>query len=105
MSDVIDVTQLLEKMQGGDRETLDRLLPAVYGELREVASRELRRERADHTLGATAMVHEAYLKLVKLDRVDWEGRAHFFGAAAVAMRRGGPCPDRGRGRCRHRAAR
>ncbi|MEJ2539079.1 MAG: sigma-70 family RNA polymerase sigma factor [Gemmatimonadota bacterium] len=82
-----DVTQALTDLAGGDPEALDRLLPVVYDELRAIARRELRRERADHTLNATALVHEAYLKLVQLDRIDWDGRSHFFGAAAQAMRR------------------
>jgi RNA polymerase sigma factor (TIGR02999 family) len=82
-----DITQTLLDIAGGDREALDQLLPIVYGELRGIARRELYRERPDHTLNATALVHEAYLKLVQLDRIDWEGRAHFFGAAASAMRR------------------
>lgn len=82
-----DVTRLLTDLAGGDREAMDRLLPAVYEQLRQMARRELMRERADHTLNATAIVHEAYLRLVQLDRVSWEGRAHFFGAAASAMRR------------------
>jgi len=82
-----DITQTLLDIAGGDREALDQLLPIVYGELRGIARRELYRERPDHTLNATALVHEAYLKLVQLDRIDWDGRAHFFGAAASAMRR------------------
>jgi RNA polymerase sigma factor (TIGR02999 family) len=82
-----DVTQALTDLTAGDPEALDRLLPVVYEHLRTIARRELRRERPDHTLNATALVHEAYLRLVQLDRIDWEGRAHFFGAAANAMRR------------------
>ena len=87
MSKDIDVTQVLSEMAGGDPEAIDRLLPVVYENLRDLARREMRRERQDHTLSATAMVHEAYLRLVQLDNVSWEGRAHFFGAAAMAMRR------------------
>ena len=87
MNQDIDVTQVLSEMAGGDPEAIDRLLPVVYENLRDLARREMRRERQDHTLSATAMVHEAYLRLVQLDNVSWEGRAHFFGAAAVAMRR------------------
>jgi RNA polymerase sigma factor (TIGR02999 family) len=82
-----DVTQVLTDLAAGDVEALDRLLPVVYDHLRGIAQRELRRERRDHTLNATALVHEAYLRLVQLDRISWEGRAHFFGAAATAMRR------------------
>jgi RNA polymerase sigma-70 factor (ECF subfamily) len=82
-----DVTQVLMEFSAGDREAMDRLLPMVYDHLRRMAERQLRGERADHTLNATALVHEAYLKLVQLDRIDWRGRAHFFGAAAQSMRR------------------
>jgi len=81
------VTQALLDLGGGNREALDRLLPLVYEHMRGLAQRELRRERLDHTLSPTALVHEAYLKLVQLDRIDWRGRAHFFGACAQAMRR------------------
>jgi RNA polymerase sigma factor (TIGR02999 family) len=82
-----DVTRALVALSAGDSAAMDRLLPLVYDHLRRVAERELRRERAGHTLSPTALVHEAYLKLVQLDRITWEGRAHFFGAAASAMRR------------------
>lgn len=82
-----DVTQLLVDLSDGDRSALDKLLPMVYGRLRQMAERELRRERPEHTLTPTALVHEAYLKLAQLDRIDWRGRAHFFGASARAMRR------------------
>ena len=87
MSPDPNVTQALVQLTEGDQEALDRLLPLVYGHLREMAQRELRRERPDHTLNATALVHEAYLKLVQLERIEWRGRAHFFGAAAQSMRR------------------
>lgn len=82
-----DVTQALVALSDGDRSALDRLLPLVYDQLRRMAERELRHERVDHTLSATALVHEAYLKLAQLDQITWEGRAHFFGACARAMRR------------------
>jgi RNA polymerase sigma factor (TIGR02999 family) len=82
-----DVTQVLVEIAGGDREGIDRLLPMVYDQLRRMADREMYRERSDHTLTPTALVHEAYLKLVHMDKVDWQGRAHFFGACAQAMRR------------------
>ncbi len=82
-----NVTQALVRLTEGDQEALDQLLPLVYGHLREMAQRELRRERPDHTLNATALVHEAYMKLVQLDRIEWRGRAHFFGAASKSMRR------------------
>lgn len=82
-----DVTQALAELSGGNRSALERVLPMVYDQLRTLARRELRRERPDHTLNPTALVHEAYLKLVRLDRVEWQGRAHFFGACAREMRR------------------
>jgi RNA polymerase sigma factor (TIGR02999 family) len=82
-----DITALLEAWAGGDRQALDRLAPLVYGELRRIAARQLRRERADHTLQPTALVHEAYLKLVDQRRVDWLNRAHFYGVASQVMRR------------------
>jgi RNA polymerase sigma factor (TIGR02999 family) len=81
------VTQLLLKWSGGDREALEQLLPLVYRELHQLAERYLRRERSDHTLQATALVHEAYLKLIDQREVKWQNRAHFFGVAAQAMRR------------------
>lgn len=81
------MTQALVALSDGDRGALDRLLPLVYEQLRQIAERQLRQERADHTLSPTALVHEAYLKLVQLDSISWEGRAHFFGACAQAMRR------------------
>jgi RNA polymerase sigma factor (TIGR02999 family) len=82
-----DVTQALLALSAGDRAALDGLLPAIYSELRQQANRALRRERPDHTLSPTALVHEAYLKLIRLDRVVWQDRAHFFGACANEMRR------------------
>jgi RNA polymerase sigma factor (TIGR02999 family) len=81
------VTQALEQLASGDTGAVGRLFPLVYDELRAMARRVLRGERADHTLSATALVHEAYLKLVQLDRIGWEGRAHFFGVCAPLMRR------------------
>jgi len=80
-----DVTRLLEAVRGGERDALDRLLPIVYEELRAVAGRQLGRERPDHTLHATALVHETYVKLAGggVDAVD---RAHFLAIAARAMR-------------------
>ena len=82
-----DITQALIAISDGDRAALDRLLPMVYDNLRSMAERELRGERPDHTLSPTALVHEAYLKLVQLDRVTWQGRAHFFAASSQVMRR------------------
>jgi RNA polymerase sigma-70 factor (ECF subfamily) len=82
-----EITQLLADLTGGDKEALDKLLPLVYDELRRLADRYLRRERDDHTLQATALVHEAYLRLVDQKEVRWQNRAHFFGVAAQMMRR------------------
>lgn len=79
------VTQLLEAWQRGDATALDRLMPLVYEELRQLASRQFGRESAGHTLQTTALVHEAYLRLVG-SNVRWQGRAHFFAVAARAMR-------------------
>lgn len=81
-----DVTQLLLAWSGGNAEALDRLLPLVYEELRRRAEGQMRRERAEHTLQPTALVHEAYLKLVDQKGVKWSDRAHFFGVASRAMR-------------------
>jgi len=82
-----DVTELLDDWSRGDRDALDRLLPLVYAELRRIAARQLRHERAGHTLQPTALVHEAYLRLVEQRNVEWQNRAHFFGVAAGVMRR------------------
>lgn len=82
-----NVTQALLELSRGESAALDRLLPAIYEHLHRIAQRELRRERPDHTLTPTALVHEAYLKLVQLDHISWQGRDHFFGACAQVMRR------------------
>jgi RNA polymerase sigma factor (TIGR02999 family) len=82
-----DVTAVLLELARGDTRAVDRLMPLVYDELRLIAQRALRSETPDHTLTPTALVHEAYLKLVQLDRVDWRDRAHFFGVCAAEMRR------------------
>ena len=82
-----DVTQLLLDWSRGDRTALDRLMPLVYAELRALAGRSLRHERSGHTLQGTALVHEAYLKLVDQRQVRWQDRAHFFAVAAQLMRR------------------
>lgn len=81
-----EVTQLLAAYNAGDQQALEQLLPLVYDELRRLADHYLRRERSDHTLQATALVHEAYLRLVDQDAA-WQNRAHFFGVAAQMMRR------------------
>ena len=82
-----NVTQLLIGWSNGDRQALDALLPVVYEELRKQAARYLRRERPGHTLQTTALIHEAYMKLVDQKNVHWQNRAHFFGIAAQLMRR------------------
>jgi RNA polymerase sigma factor (TIGR02999 family) len=82
-----ELTALLEQASAGNVDALNRLLPFVYEELRALAHKRLRFERADHTLNTTALVHEAYLKLVDQTRVQWQNRAHFFAIASRAMRR------------------
>ena len=82
-----NVTELLIGWGKGDKEALDALLPLVYEELRKQAAGYLRRERVGHTLQTTALIHEAYLKLVDQKNVHWQNRAHFFGIAAQLMRR------------------
>jgi RNA polymerase sigma factor (TIGR02999 family) len=81
-----DVTQLLLEWSGGNQAALEKLMPAVYDELHRVAAHYLKREAVGHTLQPTALIHEAYLRLVDESRVDWHSRAHFFGAAARLMR-------------------
>ena len=81
------VTQLLVAWTDGNRAALEELMPAVYPELRRIAGRYLRRERVGHTLQPTALVHEAYVKLIDQDRARWQNRAQFFGVAAQLMRR------------------
>jgi RNA polymerase sigma factor (TIGR02999 family) len=82
-----DVTRLLVDWGKGDQAALDELLPLVYDELRRLAGRYMRRESQDHTLQASALVNEAFLRLVDQKRVKWQNRAHFFGVAAQIMRR------------------
>jgi RNA polymerase sigma factor (TIGR02999 family) len=83
-----DVTRILSAIQQGDLSATDQLLPLVYEELRALANRKLAHEQPGHTLQATALVHEAYLRLVDADnRQKWDSRGHFFAAAAEAMRR------------------
>jgi RNA polymerase sigma factor (TIGR02999 family) len=81
------VTDLLRRWGRGDRDALDRLMPLVHQELHRMASRYMTRERAGHTLQSTALLNEAYLRLVDQRLVDWQNRAQFFGLAAQAMRR------------------
>lgn len=85
--DPADATLLMVQAASGDQAAADRLLPLVYDQLRKVAQRHMAGERRDHTLSATALVHEAYLRLVGPREVAWAGRAHFYAAAAEAMRR------------------
>lgn len=82
-----DITEILQGWSQGRREALDAIVPLVYEELRRQARRHLRRERAGHTLQTTALVNEAYLKLIDQRNVNWQNRAHFFGIAAGLMRR------------------
>jgi len=82
-----NVTQLLIGWSNGDKDALDALMPVVYDELRRQASRYLRRERVGHTLQTTALIHEAYLRLIDQRNVHWQNRAHFYGIAAQLMRR------------------
>ena len=82
-----EVTQLLNAISQGDRQAADKLLPVVYDELRRLARARMAHERAEHTLQATALVHEAYLRLLDDADPQWDGRGHFFAAAAEAMRR------------------
>jgi len=82
-----DVTSLLKRYSNGDQGALVDLIPQIYDELRRLASSYLRAERLDHTLQTTALVHEAYLRLVDQKQVEWNNRNHFFGVAAQMMRR------------------
>lgn len=81
-----EITQLLIAWNQGDQRARDELMPLIYNELRRLARGHLRRERANHTLQPTALVHEAFLRLIDQSKVNWQNRAHFFGAAARLMR-------------------
>lgn len=81
------VTQMLRQVQEGNREALDDLFPIIYKELRRLASSQLSNERSNHTLQPTALVHEAYMRLIDQHSVNWQNRAHFFSIAAETMRR------------------
>ncbi|MEZ6088612.1 MAG: ECF-type sigma factor [Pirellulaceae bacterium] len=97
-----DITRLLSQMDGRDPSVADKLLPLVYNELRALAAAKLDHEKAGQTLQATALVHEAYVRLVDVDyKQDWKSRRHFFGAAAEAMRRILVDRARRRGRMKH----
>ncbi|MEQ1922886.1 MAG: sigma-70 family RNA polymerase sigma factor [Pyrinomonadaceae bacterium] len=87
MNDASDVTILLKRISDGDGKAPDELLPLVYAELRKLAHAYLKNERSDHTLQATALVHEAYIRLVDWEKVSWQNRAHFFAVAAKLMRK------------------
>ena len=88
LTSMSDVTRILSAVEQGDPHAADRLLPLVYDELRKLAAQKLARERPGQTLDATALVHEAYLRLVDVDQAQhWNSRGHFFAAAAEAMRR------------------
>ena len=82
-----DTTQLLIKFADNREEVANELLPRIYDELKRIASNYLRRERSDHTLQPTALVHEAYLKMIDITQVSWQNKAHFLGVAANQMRR------------------
>ena len=81
------IQALLAELQAGDTQAARRLMPLVYDEFREIAARYLRRERGNHTLQPTALVNEAYLRLIDQSRVQWQGKTHFFAVGAQAMRR------------------
>src|SRR4028119_736410 len=87
MSDQADITGLLIKWNGGNQAALETLMPLVYDELRRIAHRHLRGESPEKTLQTTALVHEAYLRLIDQTRANWQNRAQFFGVAAKMMRR------------------
>jgi RNA polymerase sigma-70 factor (ECF subfamily) len=81
-----EITQLLLRWSRGDRAALDQLMPVVYDELRKLAHGYLRRERSDHTLQPTALINEAYMRLIRQDFPEWQSRRHFYGVAAQLMR-------------------
>ncbi len=81
------ITELLQSAAGGNRVAVDALVPLVYDKLQHVARGQLRNERSNHTLNTSALVHEAYEKLIGNERIDWKNRAHFYGVAALSMRR------------------
>ncbi len=86
-NDPNEITQMLIKLTDGNQDIVNQILPHIYDELRMLAGSYLRRERVDHTLQPTALVHEAYMKLIDQRQVQWQNRAHFFGIAAQVMRR------------------
>lgn len=94
-----EVTQLLEAWRNGDQSALDRLIPVVYDELHQLARRQMARQAPGNTLQTTALINEAYTRLVDLDQVEWKDRSHFFAVCAIVMRR--ILVDRYRHRLRH----
>ena len=82
-----EITVLLNALEKGEASAVDAIIPLIYNDLRDRARRFLQRERSNHTLNTTALVHEAYLKLVGQQEVNWKNRAHFFGVASLVMRR------------------
>jgi RNA polymerase sigma factor (TIGR02999 family) len=82
-----DVTRLLGQLRAGNQDVAGELVPLIYDELRRIAGAQMRRERPGHTLQATAVVHEAYMRLVGDQEIQWQNRAHFFAIAAITMRR------------------
>ncbi|MBS1794882.1 MAG: sigma-70 family RNA polymerase sigma factor [Acidobacteria bacterium] len=83
----VQITQLLKEWGEGDPRALDELMPLVYDELRRQASRYLKKERPGHTLQTTALIHEAYIKMLGVNAIEWQNRSHFFAIASTAMRR------------------
>jgi RNA polymerase sigma-70 factor (ECF subfamily) len=86
-SDPGEITALLFELKAGNRSAEERLIPLVYSELRRIASLRLRHEARDHSFEPTALVHEAYLRLARLEQIDWQSRSHFYAIAATIMRR------------------
>lgn len=84
--DRTEITELLQKHTSGNREVIDELIPVVYEKLQQMARHRLSNERKNHTLSTTALVHEAYIKLVDFDQINWQNRDHFFGIASQIMR-------------------
>lgn len=87
MSDSVDLTLMLKDLKAGNKTVVDEIMPIVYAELKRIASFQMNKERKDHTLSPTSLVHEAYLKLVNQKETDWKNRAHFFALASISMRR------------------
>ena len=85
--DKLAVTQLLAEVVDGEQDAADRLMPLVFDQLHGLAERLLRRERAGHTLQPTALVNEAYVRMVRHNKIDWKGKTHFFAIGATTMRR------------------